>query len=82
VAFDGKRWVVVWSNLSGIHGAVVAPDQTVTPFAVSAEGTRPAIATSKEGRFLVTYEVIGPGRRLASRLIDFTPPGQRGRAVR
>jgi hypothetical protein len=82
VAWDGQRWVVVWDGDAGVQGAVIAPDLTVTPFKVSAEGSRPAIASPKGGRFLVTYEVLAGERRLVSRVVDFTPPGQRERVVR
>jgi len=83
VAWDGMRWVAVWPRGAGIEGAVITPDLMVTPFTVG-RGQRPAIAAAKQGRFLVTYEDFDfvVGRRLASRLIDFTPPGQRERAVR
>jgi len=81
IAWDGARWLVVWSAGASIEGAAVAHDHSVTPFTISASGLRPAVAAAKQGRFLVTYEVIDvAGRRLASRVIDFNPP--RGRAVR
>lgn len=84
VAWDGRRWLAVWARGDSIEGAVIAPELTVTPFTVSARGVRPAIVASKEGRFLVTYEVVDfAERRLASRLIDFgPPPAERGRAAR
>lgn len=83
VAWDGARWVAVWARGDSIEGAVIEPGRTVTPLTLSARGGRPAIVASKEGRFLVTYEVVDfDQRRLASRLIDFTPPGGRERAIR
>jgi hypothetical protein len=83
VAWDGMRWVAVWALDDSIEGAVIAADLKVTPFTVSARGLRPAIAAAKPGRFIVTYEVVDPTeRRLASRLIDFGPRGDRERAVR
>jgi len=71
VAWDGMRWVAVWARGDSIEGAVIAPDLAVTPFTISARGQRPAIATAKPGRFMVTYEVVDlTERRLASRLIE------------
>src|SRR5262249_1798161 len=83
VAWDGARWVAVWARGDSIEGAVILPNRSTTPFTISARGVRPAIAASKPGRFLVTYEVVDTGqRRLAARLIDFSPPPGRGRAIR
>jgi hypothetical protein len=83
VAWDGVRWVVVWANDNSMEGAVIGPDLAVTPFTVSSGGVHPAIASARPGRFIVTYEIVGfDQRRLASRIIDFTPPPDRGRAVR
>jgi hypothetical protein len=83
LAWDGARWIAVWARGDSIEGAAIAPDLTVTPFTVSARGTRPAIAAARLGRFLVTYEVADwDVRRLASRLIEFKTPNQRDRAVR
>jgi len=81
-AWDGTRWVAVWDSGLGIEGAVIAPDHNVTPFNISAEGARPSIAASKPGRFLITYETTSAGRKLVSRLIDFTSPNQRERVIR
>jgi hypothetical protein len=82
VAWDGVRWVAVWEGAHGIEGAVIERDLTATPFRISTGGWRPAIAASRPGRFLVTYEIESAGFHLASRLIDFTPPEQRERAIR
>jgi hypothetical protein len=83
VAWDGARWLAVWSTGNGIEGAAIAPDLTSTLFSISAEGGRPAVVASSPDHFLVTYEVLGTGeRRLVSRLIDFTAPAGRGHAVR
>ena len=78
VAWDGTRWVVVWSDGLGVHAAAVAPDLSATPFEISEGGARPAIIASSPGRFLVTYEVVGSEqRRLVSRVVDFNPPRMR-----
>jgi hypothetical protein len=83
VAWDGQRWIAVWSADGSVLGAAVTPDAKVTTFDVSARGKRPAINAAVPSRFLVTYEVVDSDtRHLGSRLIDFTPPGQRERAVR
>jgi hypothetical protein len=82
VAWDGARWLVVWSIGDGIEGSAVSPDRTVTTFTISAHGARPAVAAVTRGQFVVTYEVVdGSERRLASRVIELEP-FSRGRAVR
>jgi hypothetical protein len=82
VAWDGARWLVVWSTGDGIEGAAVLPDHSVTPFTISAHGRRPAVTAAKRGEFVVTYEVAGAAeRRLASRVIGLGP-SSRERAVR
>ncbi len=82
VAWDGERWVAVWMTTTTIEAAVITPDLAVMPFTVG-RGRRPAIAASRTGRFLVTFENFDlVGRNLASRLIDFTSPGQRERVIR
>jgi hypothetical protein len=83
IAWDGARWLVVWSTTSGIEAAAVTPNLSITAFRLSPRGYRPAVAAAKDGRFVVTYEDYGfEGRRLASRIVDFAPPGDRERAVR
>jgi hypothetical protein len=82
IAWDGKRWVAVWTRGGAIEGAVITPSLNIIPLSISARGTRPAIATARQGRFLVTYEVVDAGqRRLASRVIELEPAG-RERVVR
>jgi hypothetical protein len=81
VAWDGARWLVVWSDWQGVRGTAIAPDLSATPFLVSSQGSRPAIAASSPGHFIVTYEVVEAfERRLAARAIDFNGP--RVRSVR
>jgi hypothetical protein len=83
VAWDGTRWVAVWSDTMGVHAAAITPNLEATSFEIAAGGGRPAIVTSSPGRFLVTYEVVAFGqRRLVSRVIDFNPPSPRMRVVR
>jgi len=81
-AWDGKRWLVVWSYGDGLEAAAIERDLTITPFTLTFYGSHPAIAASKEGRFIVTYERIDNGaRNLAARFVEF-PPFSRERVVR
>jgi len=82
-AWDGSRWLVVWPRGDTIEAAVIGADLSVKPFTLSARGRRPAVASGKPGRFVVTYEIVDPSeRRLSSRIIDFNPLVEHGRAVR
>lgn len=82
-AWDGARWVAIWTHGDEIEGAVIDPSLQAQTFRVAERGSRPAITASKPGRFLVTYEVIdGATRRLASRILDFNGAAGRGRAIR
>lgn len=83
VAWDGRRWLVVWGGNQSIEAAVVNGDGTFSAFTISGEGWRPAVTAASAGRFLVTYETYAaPHRRLASRIITFSDFSQRDRAVR
>ena len=81
-AWDGTRWLVVWPTGDAIEAAAIGADLSVKPFTLSLRGRRPAIASGKPGRFVVTYEIVDDSeRRLVSRVVDFNPP-EHGRAVR
>jgi hypothetical protein len=82
IASDGVRWVVVWQRGDRIDGAAITSAGQVSTFAVSGSGARPAIASVRRGRFVITYERLADGQRnLASRVIDFGE-SERERAAR
>ncbi|WP_437284229.1 hypothetical protein [Sorangium sp. So ce406] len=83
VAWDGAAYQVVWeeAETQRLRGRAVAPDGTLGTEAllVDEECTSPGLASSEDGRLLLTYEkprLAGTMRRIALRLL--TPDSSPG----
>lgn len=87
IAFDGERWLVVFTRDQDIWGAFVDRDSfNVTPFPIATGGRAESKARAtalKSGRFLVSYssDVAPRDHRFAGRVVLSESP-KRARAIR
>lgn len=88
IAFDGERWLVVFTRAGDVWGAFVdRTSEELTPFPITtgARTESNARATAlAPGRFLVSYSSdLGPDdHRFAGRVVLTEPPPTRRRAMR
>ena len=88
IAFDGERWLVVFTRDGNVWGAFVdRVAKNFVPFPIAStervESNARAIALAP-GRFLVSYssDLGGDDHRFAGRIVLAEPPPSRRRAVR
>ncbi len=88
IAFDGERWLVVFTRDDDIWGAFVdRTSKRFEPFPIATSGraeTKARPIALAPGRFLVSYTSdLGPDdHRFAGRIVSTEPPPTKRRAVR
>jgi len=85
VAFDGTRYLIVFDTDGDVWGAFVTPGVTYVaqPFAISATAAQegaPTVAAIGPDRFAVAYAI--DSNQIGTRIVSFSEPPSRNRAVR